>query len=143
MTKVTNNHSAPLNVAGIDVRPGASVAVPDDAFKKWSHGNAAKHWLKEKIITADAKVDVDDVKPVGVELTERQKLEARANALGIAFTSDTSDDDLGNAIAEAQEQATVDERESLMSEARSLGLNPNINTGIAKLKKMIAEKKAM
>ena len=143
MTKVTNNHSAPLNVAGIDVRPGASVAVPDDAFKKWSHGNAAKQWLKAKIITADAKVDVSDVKPAGDDLTERQKLEAQADALGIAFTPETSDDDLVNALTEAQEQATVDERESLMTEARSLGLNPNVNTGVAKLKKMIADKKAL
>lgn len=142
MTKVTNNHNAPLNVAGVDVRPGATVEVPDTAFKNWSHGNAAKHWLKEKIITSSTKVDVSDVKPAGDDLTERQKLEAQADALGIAFTPQTSDDDLVNALTEAQEQATVDERESLMAEARSLGLNPNVNTGIAKLKKMIADKKA-
>ena len=142
MTKVTNNHSAPLNVAGVDVRPGATVEVDKGAFDKWTNGHAAKQWLKQDIITADTKVDTFKAKEPNPSLTERQKLEARASELGIAFTADTSDEDLSNAVAEAEQEAAKDERETLLKEARDLGLNPNANTGVDKLKKMIADKKA-
>lgn len=142
MTKVTNNHSAPLNVAGVDVRPGAAVEVDKGAFDKWTNGHAAKQWLKQGIISADTKVDTSKAKDANPALTDRQKLEARAADLGIAFTADTSDEDLSNAVAEAEQEAAKDERETLLKEARDLGLNPNANTGVDKLKKMIADKKA-
>lgn len=141
MTKVTNNHDGMINVAGTDIRPGATVAIPDDVFKKWTNGNAAKQWLKAGVVTSDSKVD-EEVKKVKDPVTDREKLEAQAAALGIAFSSDTSDEDLGNAIAEATEEAGKNEREALLAEARSLGLNPNANTGTDKLKKLIADKKA-
>lgn len=142
MTKVTNNHSAPLNVAGVDVRPGAAVEVDKGAFDKWTNGHAAKQWLKQGIISADTKVDTSKTKEPNTTLTERQKLEARAAELGIAFTADTSDEDLTNAIAEGEQAKAQDDREALLKEARDLGLNPNANTGVGKLKKMIADKKA-
>ena len=142
MTKVTNNHSAPLNVAGVDVRPGATVEVDKGAFDKWTNGHAAKQWLKQGTITADTKVDTSKTKDANPSLTERQKLEARASELGIAFTADTSDEDLTNAIAEGEQAKAQDDREALLKEARNLGLNPNTNTGVDKLKKMIADKKA-
>lgn len=142
MTKVTNNHSAPLNVAGVDVRPGATVEVDKGTFDKWTNGHAAKQWLKQGIISADTKVDTSKAKEPNPTLTERQKLEARAAELGIAFTADTSDEDLTNAIAEGEQSKAQDDREALLKEARDLGLNPNANTGVDKLKKMIADKKA-
>lgn len=142
MTKVTNNHSAPLNVAGVDVRPGATVEVDAGAFDKWTNGHGAKQWLKQGIISADAKVNTSKTKDANPSLTERQKLEARASELGIAFTADTSDEDLTNAIAEGEQAKAQDDREALLKEARDLGLNPNANTGVDKLKKMIADKKA-
>ena len=142
MTKVTNNHDAALNVAGVDVRPGATVEVDKGAFEKWTNGHAAKTWLKQGIISADTKVDLGKAKEPNGDLNDRQKLEARATELGIAFTADTSDEDLTNALAEAEQEAAKDEREALLKEARSLGLNPNANTGTEKLKKLIADKKA-
>lgn len=142
MTKVTNNHFAALNVAGVDVRPGATVEVDKGAFEKWTNGNAAKQWLKQGIISADTKVDTSKAKDPNPSLTDRQKLEARASELGIAFTAETSDEDLTNAVAEAEQEAAKDEREALLKEAHDLGLNPNANTGVDKLKKMIADKKA-
>lgn len=138
MTKVTNNHDAPLNVAGVDVRPGATVEVDTGKFKKWANGGGAKVWLQQELITADTKSKAAPADPQ----TERQKLEAQAAGLGIAFDAETSDEDLTNAISEAQEAAQTSERETLLKEARDLGLNPNANTGTEKLKKMIADKKA-
>lgn len=143
MTKVTNKHDGLINVAGIDVRPGATVQVPDDAFKKWSHGNAAKQWLKAGVVHADTKVDLKDV-PAASEADESAALRAKATALGISFSDETTDEDLANAVKEAmdEQQPGPDDRDALLAEARSLGLNPNANTGTDKLKKLIADKKA-
>ena len=140
MTKVTNNHDAPLNVAGVDVRPGATVEVDTGKFKKWANGGGAKVWLQQELITADTKVSVKDAKDNDAQ-TERQQLEGRASTLGIAYDDETADDDLLNAVLEAEEAAKDGERETLLAEARSLGLNPNANTGTEKLKKLIAEKR--
>lgn len=141
MTKVTNNYTGLLNVAGTEVRPGATVEVDKGAFDKWSLGNAAKLWLKQGLVTTDAKTPAA-AKDAKTNLTDREQLEARATGHGIAFTADTSDEDLLNAVLEADEAAKDNEREALLKEARDLGLNPNANTGTEKLKKLIAEKKA-
>lgn len=140
MTKVTNKHSGMLGVAGVEVRPGTTVEVDEKAFKNWANGNAAKLWLKQGLVVADTKVSVKDVKDNDAQ-TERQQLEGRASALGIAYDAETADDDLLNAVLEAEEAAKDGERETLLAEARSLGLNPNANTGTEKLKKLIAEKR--
>lgn len=141
MTKVTNNYTGLLNVAGTEVRPGATVEVDKGAFDKWSLGNAAKLWLKQGLVTTDTKTPAA-AKDAKVNLTDREQLEARATGHGIAFTADTSDEDLLNAVLEADEAAKNNEREALLKEARDLGLNPNANTGTEKLKKLIADKKA-
>lgn len=140
MTNVTNKHTAALNVAGVDIRPGATASVPTENFKKWCNGNAAKIWLSQGIIVADEKAPTAKAK--AEPQTDREKLEARATELGVAFDAETSDEDLVNAVAEAEQEAATAEREALLEEARSLGLNPNANTGTPKLKKMIEEKKA-
>lgn len=140
MTKVTNNYTGLLNVAGTEVRPGATVEVDKGAFDKWALGNAAKTWLKQGVVTADTKVAA--AKDAKTNLTDREQMEARATGYGIAFTPETSDEDLLNAVLEADEAAKDNEREALLKEARDLGLNPNANTGTEKLKKLIAEKKA-
>lgn len=141
MTKVTNKHDGLLNIAGVDVRPGATVEVGDKEFKTWANGNAAKTWLKNGIVVADAKVSVKDVKGNDAQ-TERQQLEGRASGLGLAYDAETSDEDLLNAILEAEQNQAQSERDTLLAEARALGLNPNANTGTEKLKKMIEAKKA-
>lgn len=142
MTSVTNKHTGMLNVAGTDIRPGATVEIKDDVFKKWTNGNAAKQWLKAGVVVADTKVDLKKDETPDDTLTERQRLEGRAAALGIDYTAETSDDDLLNAIVEQEELNGKNERDALLTEARSLGLNPNANTGTEKLKKMIADKRA-
>lgn len=142
MPNVKNNHKAALNVAGVDIRPGATAAVDDGRFDKWKNGNAAKIWLDQKLITTDSKAVKDD----GGD--DRAKLASRASALGVNFSGDTSDEDLSKAVKdlskavkEAEKAAGEGEREQLLAEARELGLNPNANTGVEKLRKMIADKK--
>lgn len=144
MTKVTNKHDAPLNVAGVDVRPGATVNVDQGDFEKWSLGNAASQWLKAGLIESDAKPKKGKEKDdqTNTQQTERERLEALAAKLGIDFTAETSDEDLTNAIAEAEQDAAKNERDGLLTEARNLGLNPNANISTEKLKAQIAEKKA-
>ena len=106
--KVMNKHNAPLNVAGVDIRPGAAAEVPEDRLEKWANGHAAKTWLKLGLIVPAEALEDD--------------------------TDDDGDDDGAGDDTEA-------ERQKLLAEARELGLNPNVNTGIPKLTAMIAEKK--
>lgn len=157
MSKVTNKHDGILNVAGVDVRPGASVEVDDTALKNWANGNAAKQWLKQGLIESSLKLDTSPRKASKTTTTvvengqggsgaggneARLALEGKASGLGIDFSAETSDEDLTNAVAEAEQEAAKSEREKLLQEARDLGLNPNANTSDAKLKEMIASKKA-
>lgn len=159
MSKVTNKHDGILNVAGVEVRPGKTVEVDDTALKLWVNGNGAKQWLKAGIIEIDnLKLDTSPRKPTKTTTTvvengqqsgggneaatARLALEGKAAGLGIDFTAETSDEDLTNAVAEAEQEAAKGERDALLKEARDLGLNPNANTGLDKLRKMIADKKA-
>lgn len=139
--KVTNHHDGLLNVAGVDIRPGAdhAVTIDDKKFEQWSKSNSAKQWIEAGVISTDGKVDVKAAKE---GQTDRQALEARALELGVAFDSSTEDDDLADAIAQQEAASKENERDNLLKEARDLGLNPNANTGTEKLKKMIADKKA-
>ena len=140
MTKVTNKHDGLINILGVDIAPGKSVEIDTKKFEMWSKGGPAKQWLKAGVVIADTKVDLKGVKDD--PNADRQKLEARATELGISFDVDTSDEDLANAVAEQEENSATNERETLLKEARDLGLNPNANTGTEKLKKLIADKKA-
>ena len=140
MTKVTNKHDGLINILGVDIAPGKSVEIDTKKFEMWSKGGPAKKWLKAGVVIADTKVDLKGVKDD--PNADRQKLEARATELGISFDVDTSDEDLANAVAEQEENSATNERETLLKEARDLGLNPNANTGTEKLKKLIADKKA-
>ena len=155
MAKVTNNHNAPLHIAGVDVAPGKTVEVADKAFKQWSHGNAARVWLEQGLVKSDTKgekrpttktttvtTEGGDNGGASTPNAERLALQERAAALGIDFTDETSDEDLTNAVTEAEEEAGKAERETLLKEARDLGLNPNANTSTAKLKEQIAAKKS-
>lgn len=143
MAKVTNNHNGIISVAGVDIRPGATVEIADKDYNNWSGRGTAKAWLKAGIVSVEgAKVKAapaGDKEPK--EPTEREALEAQAAALGLDFSGETSDEDLLNAIMEADQAQKGDEREALFKEARALGLNPNANTGTEKLKKLIADKK--
>lgn len=135
--KITNNHHSPLNIAGVEVRPGATADVPEGAFKAWSRGNAAQVWMKQGIITPGDESASDEETQ-----DERADLEAVAASLGITDPAQLTDEELAAAIAAAEKKASQDDRAALLEEARSLGLNPNANTGTEKLQKMIAEAKA-
>lgn len=138
MAKVTNKHNGLISVAGVEIRPGATVEVDDKAAKKWSGSHVGKTWLKSGVVDIDG-VKVEPTPPH--EPTAREELEAKAAALSLDFSGETTDDDLLNAILEAEQAQAGDEREALFKEARALGLNPNANTGTDKLKKLIADKK--
>lgn len=157
MSKVTNKHVGILNVAGVEVRPGASVEVDDQALKNWANGNAAKQWLKQGLIETSLKLDTSPRKATKTTTTTvengqngsgapaneaRLALEGKAAGLGIDFTAETSDEDLTNAVAEAEQEAAKGERDALLVEARGLGLNPNANISTEKLKQQIADKKS-
>lgn len=152
MIKVTNKHAGMLNIAGQDARPGATVAVEDKAFEAWSKGNGAKTWIKMKLVVVEGQQVAAKTEPATVDpvANTTEDLKARATKLGITFNEDISDDDLLNEVLAAEQQAdqiaanaSEDERLALLEEARALGLNPNKNTGIEKLKKQIADKKAV
>lgn len=115
MTKVTNTgkYDGILQVAGVEVRKGATVEVDADEYKSWKEGHAAKIWLKEGFIKEGGAGKAE--KPAeGGDQTQTDEEKAAA--------------------AEA-------ERQALLTEARELGLNPNANTGTDKLKEQIAAKK--
>lgn len=131
MAKVTNNHTGTLNIAGIDVRPGATAFVADDAYTAWSKRHGAKIWLKEKIVT------VAEVAEEATTTTNDAKKDDTTTTL-VTAADDAKKDDAGT---DAAAQAAT-ERAALLEEARALGLNPNKNTGTEKLKKLIADKKA-
>lgn len=54
-TNVTNKHDALLNIAGVDVRPGATAAVDDKALESWKTGNAASLWLEQELVVIGDK----------------------------------------------------------------------------------------
>lgn len=60
MTNVTNKHTSRLNIAGVEIDPGATVAVPK--FDRYSKSRAIKTWLDMGIIETDAKEPKEEVK---------------------------------------------------------------------------------
>lgn len=48
--KLKNNYNGNLFVAGVDIRPGATVAADETKFKQWRNGTTAKLWLDRKIV---------------------------------------------------------------------------------------------
>lgn len=109
MTKIRNNYQGTVNVAGVDIRPGATVFVTDKQFDAWRRGATAKNWVDQKIISV-----LDD--------------EASASE--------------GDESGFLGDNKPKDEKTRLLERARELGLNPNANTGVPKLEKMIAEAEA-
>lgn len=104
--KVTNKHDAPLNVAGTDIRPGATVDIDAGKYNKWALGNAAKLWIKAGIIVAGepaAKAEPAPKEPEGgKEPTEREQLMAEAKELGLNPNATISNVNLKKMIAEAK-----------------------------------------
>ena len=112
--KIKNNHNGKLNIAGKDANPGATISVDSDAFKFWKNGNAAKKWLEMKLIEV-----------VGANAEETE---------GNDPTVETE--------PPKESDPAVFDRSAALTEARSLGLNPNGNISDDNLAKLIADKKA-
>lgn len=112
--KATNNHDGVLHIAGVDVRPGATVEVDSTEFAAWKRGNAASHWLKLGIVTTDESVKVEPApakqeptKPAGEgdePKHDRAELFARAKELGLNPNATTSTKKLEEMVADAEEK---------------------------------------
>lgn len=113
---VTNKHDAALDVAGITVRPKATVAVEERDFKTWKTGHAASIWLEQGLIvagkTADAKVEPETGDGDGEgdggsgsgsgAKPDRAALLARAKELKLDLPANISNTKLAEAVAEAE-----------------------------------------
>lgn len=116
MNNVTNNHDAPLAVAGVAIAAGATVGIDSDDLRAAMNSNGVKQWIKLGVIEVeglDELVSEEPSEPVtapvipGVTPVEptREQLEARATELGIDFQDNTRDSTLVKKIAEAEEAA--------------------------------------
>lgn len=124
---VTNNHDALLNIAGVDIRPGATAAVDAKTLEGWKTGHAAKIWLEQELVVvgdrSGSKVREpkkpaepegsagSDGKPAKVD---RAAYIARAKELELDLKSNVSNADLVAAVNEAeakkaQEQTSGDD----------------------------------
>ncbi len=84
MTKVTNTgkYDGILQVAGVEVRKGATVEVDSDDYKSWKEGHAAKIWLKEGLIKEGGAAKVEKTEgDGGAAQTDEEKAEAERQAL--------------------------------------------------------------
>lgn len=112
---VTNKHDAMLNVAGVDIRPGATAAVDGKTLEGWKRGHAAKIWLEQELVVigdkSGSKVrEPKQPAPEGGSGTQTQtegKVDraaflARAKELELDLKSNVSNKDLVTAVNEAE-----------------------------------------
>lgn len=125
MNKVTNNHDSTLGVAGVEIKPSATVGIDTTALRNALGSNAVKQWIKLGILGIEGleelQEDSDDpvvpAAPVipgvpgagGSNEPTREQLEARATELEISFQGNTKDETLVKKIAEAEEALTKPE----------------------------------
>ena len=62
MKNVKNNHDAPLNIAGVVIRAGATVGVDADALNSAMNSNGVKQWVKLGVIEIEDDADEAEVK---------------------------------------------------------------------------------
>lgn len=112
---VTNKHDALLNVAGVDIRPGATAAVDAKALEGWKTGHAAKIWLEQELVVIGDKSGskVREPKQPAPEggadaqtqtegKVDRAAYLARAKDLDLDLKSNVSNKDLVQAVNEAE-----------------------------------------
>lgn len=114
---VTNNHDGVLNVAGVDLRPGATTAVDAKAFDTWKLGNAASIWLEQELITTGAKSGskVKEPKPADPPAkteaggkVDRAAYLAKAKELDLGLKANVSNADLVKAVDEAEAKKALE-----------------------------------
>nr|QIG67142.1 hypothetical protein EVB34_037 [Rhizobium phage RHph_TM26] len=135
MVAVTNKHAGPLNIAGVEARPGATVEVPEKKFEAWKGGNAASIWIEQGLVV-EGKTD-GKVKPVAQPnlstVTTGGTGDPGKSSTGVA---QGSNDDLAG-----DQKSAADVRAEKLERARALGHNPNNNVSNAKLDEMLAQGK--
>ena len=112
---VTNKHDALLNVAGVDIRPGATAAVDGKTLEGWKRGHAAKIWLEQELVVIGDKSGskVREPKQAAPEggagaqnqtegKVDRAAFLARAKELELDLKSNVSNKDLVQAVNEAE-----------------------------------------
>ena len=123
---VTNNHDAPLNVAGVTIAGnGGTAGVEADALRGCLNSNGTKTWLKLGLIEIDGLDELQDdsgdgapaapsipgipgvTPPAGDEKSpERVAMEEKAAELGVkGVIANMKDDTLTAKIAEAEAAA--------------------------------------
>lgn len=106
--KVKNNYTGQLSVAGVDVGPGKTVGVDAEKFKQWRNGNGAKSWIDQGIIEFD---DTEDN--------------------GITTNGDNDPTRVTPGLNGGND------RESLVAQAKAMGIEFHPNLGDEKLKALI------
>lgn len=124
MKKVKNNHGSTLGVAGVEIKPGATVGIDTTALRNALNSNAVKQWISLEVIEVEGLEELlegsdDPVVPAapvipgvpsaGSNEPTREQLEARATELEISFQGNTKDETLVKKIAEAEEALTKPE----------------------------------
>lgn len=122
MNNVKNNHDAPLAVAGVTIKAGATVGIEPVALRAAMSSNAVRQWIKLGLLEVegldelvedagapDAPTPPSDVK--GDEKTpERLALEARAAELGLkGNVSNMKNETLSKKVEEAEDALTKPE----------------------------------
>lgn len=116
---VTNNHTGVLNVAGVDIRPGATSAVDAKTFGTWKLGNAASIWLDQELIVVGDKSGskIKEVKAKEPETdagkgadgkVDRAAFLARAKELDLGLKANVSNADLVKAVNEAEAKKALE-----------------------------------
>lgn len=108
---VTNKHDALLNVAGVDIRPGATAAVDETDLKTWATGYAAKLWIEGGIVEiggasggaakAEAPASTEPAKTEPARV-DRAAYLAKAKELKLDLPANISNTNLAAAVHEAE-----------------------------------------
>lgn len=110
-TNVTNNHDALLNVAGVDIRPGATSAVDTKALEGWQTGHAAKLWVEMELVTIgdksgskakEPKAEPAKTEGAGDGKVDRAAYLQRAKDLDLGLPANVSNVKLVEAVNEAE-----------------------------------------
>ena len=78
--KITNNHDAPLAVAGVTIMPGKTVGLNERQAKMAESSNAVKTWVELKLLVAG---DPEDDANADELSDERIALEEKAAEAGV------------------------------------------------------------
>lgn len=118
-SKVTNNHNAPLSIAGVTIKAGGSAGIEEGVLRNALSSNGIKTWLRLGLIEVEGVEElakgseekgipgipgVSLPNPADQKSDERVALEAKASELGVQGNiGRMKDETLEAKIAEAEE----------------------------------------